>query len=317
MKVTILQSLGVNSKDIAAFRAKVLSKNYQVEIFDTLPESEDDAINRSKDSEVILLVNYPLSSKIISACPKLQMISVAFTGYDHVDLVECKKRNIIVCNTPGYATNSVAELTFGLIFSVLRNIIPCNEIVRKGGTRQGLIGNELHGKTFGIIGTGAIGMQVATIAKAFGCNLLGYNRTEKPEGAALGLKYVDLKTLVSQSDVISVHTPLSSQTKNLIDKTEFDLMKSSAIVIQTSRGGTINEDAFADALNSGKIAGAGIDVFVQEPPLNQDNSLLKAKNTVLTPHVAFATKEALSRRANIAFANILLWIDGSVQNKVS
>lgn len=316
MNIVFLQSLGVEAKKLSLIKQQLSEKGHFVTFFDAVPLTETEAIMRAKDAEVLVVVNYPLTEKIINACPKLKMISVAFTGFDHIALKTCQARKIVVCNAAGYSTNSVAELAFGLMIAVLRNIIPSNNVVRKQGTRIGLIGNDLCGKTLGIIGTGTIGIRVAEIGKIFGCNLLGYNRTQKDEAKKLGIKYTDLKTLLVESDIITVHVAYNDQTKNLIDKKEFDLMKPSTIVIQTSRGGTINEIAFTEALNSGKIAGSGIDVFVQEPPLDLNNPLLSAKNTVLTPHVAFATKEALVRRADITVDNIYQWLKGWPQNRV-
>lgn len=317
MKIVIMQPLAISERVLEKYKETLTKEGHTVTYFDSIPKDQDDVTSRIKDAEVVVAVNYPISAKAINSCPNLKMISVAFTGFDHVDIDACKKKAIVVCNSAGYATHSVAELAFGLIISVIRNIVACNNVVRKQGTRQGLIGNELYGKTLGIVVTGAIGMRVAKIGKAFGLRLLGYSRSEKPESVKLGLKYVDLNTLLKESDIITVHAPFNKETENMIDKEEFDLMKPAAIVIQTSRGGTINEQAFAEALNSEKIAGAGIDVFVQEPPVDANNPLLTAKNTVLTPHVAFATKEALVKRADIAFNNITAWIKGNPTNRVA
>ncbi|KKQ23950.1 MAG: Lactate dehydrogenase-like protein dehydrogenase [Candidatus Roizmanbacteria bacterium GW2011_GWC2_37_13] len=316
MKIVILQPLAIDKSQLDVFIKTLSDKGHELTSFDTLPKDKKEAIERAKNAEILMLVNYPFDKESIKSCPNIKMISVAFTGFDHVDTEECKKRNIVVCNAAGYATNSVAELTFGLIISLLRNIPKCNEVIRVGGTRQGLIGNDLYGKTLGIVGTGTIGLRVAEIGKAFGCKLLGYSHSERKEATQLGLKYTDLKTLLSGSDIITVHSPLNSETKDLISWDEFKLVKSTVFVIQTSRGGTINKEAFTDALNTKKIAGGGIDVFVQEPPVSLDNQLLKTTNSVMSPHVAFATKEALVRRAEIAFNNVSGWINGKVQNKV-
>lgn len=317
MNIVILEPLGIDEKQLNQLIDKLKLKNHQVTSYSSPPRNEAETIERVNDAEIIILVNYPLTQIMINSAKKLKMISVAFTGYDHIDTRTCKENNIIVCNSAGYATNSVAELTFGLIIGVLRNITACNKATRQGKTRSGLIGNELNGKTLGVIGTGAIGLKVAEIGKAFDCRILGYSRTQKPEANKLGLKYADLKTLLKESDIISIHTPLTDDTKNLIDIAEFKLMKPTAIFIQTSRGGTVNETALAEALNSETIAGAGIDVFTHEPPLDLNHPLVKAKNTVLTPHVAFATKEALSKRAQIAFANIEKWLTNQIQNRVA
>ena len=316
MKIVILQPLAINKAQLDIFTKLLSDKEHEINVYDSLPKDKADSITRAKNAEILMLVNYPFDKESIEACPNLKMISVAFTGYDHIDIEACKKRGIVVSNTAGYSTNSVAELAFGLILSLLRNIPKCNEVVRVGGTRQGLVGNDLYGKTLGIIGTGTIGLRVAEIGKAFGCKLIGYSHSERKEAKQLGLNYVDLKTLLSESDIITVHSPLTNETKDLISTEEFKLMKPTTLVVQTSRGGVINEEAFADALNTNKIAGGGIDVFVQEPPVSLDNPLLKTKNSVLSPHVAFATKEALVRRADIAFQNIIGWLEGKVQNRV-
>lgn len=316
MKITILQPLAIDKTTLDVLIKSLSLLGNEVKYFDSFPKDKIDAIQRAKEADMLLLVNYPFDKESIDSCPNLKMISVAFTGYDHIDIETCKKRSIVVCNAAGYATNSVAELTFGLIISLLRNIPKCNEVVRMGGTRQGLIGNDLYGKTLGIIGTGTIGLRVAEIAKVLGCKLIGYSQSEKKEAIELGLRYSDLKTLVTESDIITVHSPLTKRTKDLLSWEEFKLMKPTALVIQTSRGGTVNEEAFADALSNKKIAGGGIDVFVQEPPVSLDNPLLKTSSSVMSPHVAFATKEALIRRAEIAFKNITGWIEGKIQNKV-
>ncbi len=316
MNIVLLEPIGISDKKLKAFEKALTGKGHQLTSFDSQPKNTAECIKRAKNAEVLMMVNYPLSAEVINSCSKLKMISVAFTGYDHVDTKTCKEKGIVVCNSAGYSTDSVAELTFGLIISVLRNLVKCDEVTRKGETRKGLIGNELKGKTLGIIGTGVIGLRVAEIGRAFGCKLLGYSRTEKQEATELDLKYVDFNTLISQSDIITIHTPLTDKTKDLISDKEFELMKPTAILIQTSRGGTVNEKALTKALNSGKIAGAGIDVFITEPPLNPSDELLKAKNTVVAPHVAFATKEALDKRADIAFTNIDKWLEGKEQNRV-
>lgn len=316
MNIVLLEPLGINNDKLKAFKKTLTNQGHQLTSFDFQPKDTAECIERIKDAEILILANYPISEEAISSCAKLKMISVAFTGYNHVSIEACKKKEIVVCNAAGYSTDSVAELTFGLIISVLRNLVKCDEATRKGATRKGLIGNELKGKTLGIIGTGAIGLRVTEIGKVFGCKLLGYSRTEKPKAIELGLAYVDLNTLLSQSDIVTIHTPLTSKTEGLISKKEIELMKQSAILIQTSRGGTVHEKALTEALNSGKIAGAGVDVFVTEPPLNSNNELLKAKNSVVAPHVAFATKEALDKRADIAFTNIYKWLEGKEQNRV-
>ena len=171
----------------------------------------------------------------------------------------------------------------------------------------------MEGKKFGVVGTGAIGLKVAAIAQAFGCQVYAYSRTKKD---IPGITYVDLDTLLSTCDIVSLHTPLNDATRGMIGKEQLALMKPNAILINTARGPVVDSAALAEALNSGKIAGAGIDVFEGEPPIAKDHPLLTAKNVIATPHVAFATKEALVKRAVIVFDNIVKWMDGNPQNVI-
>ena len=263
-----------------------------------------------------MLANQPLSAEIINACPKLKMLSVAFTGVDHIALAACRARNILVCNAAGYSTNAVAELTFGLAISVIRNIVPCDARCRRAETKDGLVGFELFGKTFGVVGTGAIGARVAKIAAAFGCRVLAYSRTEKQKLVDAGVQYVSLDELLEQSDFVSLHVPLTEATRGLINAEAIAKMKQGAVLLNTARGPVVDSAALAAALNAGKLAGAGIDVFEGEPPIAKDHPLCSAKNTVLTPHVAFASREALETRADIVFANIEKWLAGAPQNIV-
>jgi D-3-phosphoglycerate dehydrogenase len=263
-----------------------------------------------------MLANLPFRKEVIENCPNLKMISVAFTGVDHVDIDVCKERGITVCNAAGYSTNAVAELAFGLAISVIRNIVPCDKATRAEKTKDGLVGTELFNKKFGVVGTGAIGLKVAEIAKAFGCEVLAYSRTQKEDAIKKGVKYVELDTLLKESDIVSLHVPLNKNTKNLLDENKIALLKPSAVVINTARGPVVDNTALAKALNEGKIAGAGIDVFETEPPIASTHPLINAKNTVLTPHVAFASKEALYTRAQIVFDNIDKWLQKKPQNLI-
>ena len=233
------------------------------------------------------------------------MLAVAFTGLDHVDLKYCEERGIKVQNCAGYATTAVAELTFGLLLDLCRNIGKCDTAARNGGTKAGLIGFELEGRTMGIVGTGAIGARVAKLAAAFGMDVIAYSRTP---GKVAGVRYVSLEELLAQSDVVSLHVPLTDETRGMIGEKELALMKETAVLVNTARGPVVDTKALADALNSGRIAGAAIDVFDKEPPLDADEPLINAKNTVVTPHVAFATDESMIKRAEIEFRNIAEFI---------
>ena len=314
MRISVLEPLGLPKEEVYSIAKPVIDRGHEVILFEDKVQDKKVLMERAKDAEVLVLANMPLEGEVIKSDDKLKMISVAFTGIDHVDTMACTEKNVMVCNAAGYSTSSVAELTYGLIFSVLRNIVPLDKATREGKTRSGFSQNEILGKTIGIVGTGAIGMRVGQISKAFGCNVLAYSRSEKKEAIDAGFKYVSLDELLSKSDIVSLHVPLNDETKGLISKEKIELMKSSAILINTARGPVVDNNALAEALKKGEIKGAGIDVFEIEPPIAKDHPLFNAPNVVVTPHIAFATEEAMYRRCEIVFKNIEKWLDGSPQN---
>ncbi|MDY4078948.1 MAG: 2-hydroxyacid dehydrogenase [Clostridium sp.] len=313
MKLTILEPLGVEKEKFLKMANDVLGDRVEIKFYETRVEDTETLIERSKDADIVVLSNFKYKKEVIEKCPNLKMICVAFTGVDHVDMEYCRERGIMVCNCAGYSTVAVADLVFGLLISIYRNIIACDKVTREEGTKNGLVGFELEGKKFGVIGTGAIGMRVANIAKAFGCEVYGYSRTVK-EGN--GINYVDLNTLLSTCDIVSLHVPLNDSTKGLINKDNIKLMKKNAVLINTARGPVVDSEALADALKSGKIAGAGVDVFEVEPPIPSSHILFGAPNLVVTPHVAFATKESMVKRAEIVFDNIDKYLEGKPQNVI-
>lgn len=316
MKIVILEPLGVSEEELRNIAKSITDKGHELIIHKDRNLDIEVLKERAKDAEVLVLANMPLKGEVISSAEKLKMISIAFTGVDHVDLKVCKDKKLLVCNAAGYSTPSVAELTYGLIFSVLRNIVSLDKATREGKTKDGYSQNDLAGKTIGLIGTGAIGSKVAEIAIAFGCKVLAFNRSEKEELKAKGVKYVSLQELLKESDIVSIHTPLNEATKGLINAENLSIMKKSAILINTARGPIVDNSALAKALKEGKIAGAGIDVFDIEPPLSIDNDLLHAPNCVVTPHIGFATKEAMVRRAHITLGNIEKWLEDKPQNVI-
>ena len=313
MKLVIIEPLGVDQDKLLSMAQAVLPQDIEITYYDTRVSDTDTLISRGRDADIIAVSNLPLNADVINGCSNLKMLAVAFTGVDHIAMDACRQRGITVCNCAGYSTAAVADLVFGMVVALYRNLIPCNEAVRREGTKEGLIGFELEGKTFGIIGTGAIGLRVAPIAQAFGCRVLAYSRTKKD---VPGITYTDLETLLKSSDIVSLHTPLTPETRGLIGEKELSSMKPSAILINTARGPVVDSAALADALNCGKIAGAGVDVFEMEPPVPADHPLLNAKNLIATPHVAFATREALVKRAAIVFDNIDRWIKGTPANVI-
>lgn len=311
MKIVQIEPLGITDEQLKSLVEKLENNGDEYIAYDSRETDTDKLIERVKDADVVVLANQPFPAEVVEKCEKLKMISVAFTGVDHVAVDECKKRGICVCNAAGYSTNAVSELVFGLIISLYRKINEGKENMTSDVKMAP--GIELSGKKFGIIGTGAIGLKTAEIAKAFGCEVYAYSRTEKHID---GVKYITLCDLMRTCDIISVHVPLNDSTKDLVSSMLIDEMKSDAILINTARGPIIDNTALAKALKDGKIAGAGIDVFDTEPPLAPDYPLLDAPNTVLMPHIGFSTKEALYKRAVITINNITSWKSGEPQNVV-
>lgn len=313
MKLVILEPLGVEKEKLLAKAKEMLSDKMEIIYYDTRVEQTETLIERSKDADAVVLTNFKYGKEVMEHCPNLKLVCIAFTGVDHVDVAFCHERGIVVCNCAGYSTVAVSDLVFGLLISLYRNIIPCDKVIREGGTKAGLVGFELEGKKFGVVGTGAIGMRTARIAKAFGCEVYAYSRTVKPE---TGIQYVDLNTLMATCDIVSLHVPLTKETKDLINAKNLSLMKKNAILINTARGPVVNSEDLANALKNGQLAGAGIDVFEVEPPVPVTHPLFQAPNVVATPHVAFATKESLEKRADIVLDNINQWLQHTPKNIV-
>src|SRR5690554_323672 len=316
MKVVILESLRISDDEFNRLTKPLTDNGHELVIY-TDGKSDDETLKaRIKDAEILVIANMPLSGEVIDAAEKLQYISVAFTGYNHIDLDKCKEKGIKVSNAAGYSTHSVAEITFGLIISLLRNIVPLEAVVRNGGTKDGYRQIDLNGKTLGVIGTGSIGSAVAEIGLAFGCKVIAYNRSEKSALISKGVEYMSLDEVLKASDIVTLHTPLTDETKHLIDKEKLALMKPSSFIINTAVGPIIDNDALAEALHNGIIAGAGLDRVDMEPPVPADYPILDAPNVVLLPHIGFATEEAMVRRAVITFENIVKWEKGEQENIV-
>ena len=311
MKLVIIELLGVEDEKLLQMAKEALPESVEITYYNTRVADTDTLIERGKDADIIAVSNLPLNADVIRGCANLKMLAVAFTGVDHIAMDVCRERGITVCNCSGYSNAAVADLVFGMIVALYRNLPACGQAVRNGKTKDGLIGFELEGKKFGVVGTGAIGLKVAAVAQAFGCQVYAYSRTKKE---IPGITYVDLDTLLAECDIVSLHTPLNDGTRGLINGERLAKMKPNAVLINTSRGPVVDSAALAEALNSGKIAGAGIDVFEGEPPIPADHPLLTAKNVIATPHIGFATKEALVKRAVIVFDNIVKWMAGTPQN---
>ena len=260
-------------------------------------DTEDETIARLQGAQIVLLNKVPITERVLSACPELKLICVLATGYNVVDCAAAARRNIPVCNVPGYGTAAVAQFTFALLLELCHRVGHHDHVVHQGkwsdcpdfcfwDTPQ----MELAGKTMGIIGYGSIGRAVGRIARAFGMEVIAYNRTRYDDGET----YVELDTLLAQSDVVSLHCPLFPETKGMIDGAAIAKMKDGAILLNTARGPLVEETALAAALRSGKLRGAAMDVVSSEPIL-RGNPLLTAPNCVITPHMAWAPLESRRR----------------------
>ena len=316
MKIVILESLGINDEELNSISKPLTDNGHELVVYDDGKLDDETIKVRIKDAEILVLANTPLSGDVIETAEKLKYISIAFTGYNHIDLEKCKEKGIKVSNAAGYSTNSVAELTFGLITALLRNIVPLDAITREGGTKNGYRQTDLNGKTLGILGTGDIGSAVAKLGLAYGCKVIAYNRSVKQELVDKGVEYKSLDDVLKASDIVTLHIPLTAETKNLIDKDKLVLMKTSSFLINTAIGPIVDHDALAEALHNGTIAGAGLDRVEMEPPVPTDYPILSAPNTVLLPHIGYATEEAMVRRAEITFNNIITWEKDKQENIV-
>ncbi len=314
MKVVIMESLGISEEELDARKKPLEEKGVE---FVSYPRTLDvpTLIGQAKDADAMIIANMPMPGEVIRACDKLKYIDVAFTGVDHVGLDACKEKGVAVNNASGYSNEAVAELVIGMAVSLLRNVSKVEERARQGRTKDGLVGCEIKGRNVGIIGLGKIGMRSAELFHAFGANVLASSRTNHADAPEY-VRQVPLEEVLSESDVVVLHCPLNDSTRGMIDAQKLEMMKKNAILINVARGPVVNAKDLADALNNDVIAGAGIDVFDVEPPLSDDEPLLHAKNTLLTPHVAFASEESMSLRVEIVFDNLASWMDGNQKNVI-
>ena len=314
MKIALIEPLRVPETLIEQLAQPIKDKGHEFIYYNEKTTDTGELIERSRDADIVMIGNNPFPEEVVYALDKTQLINVAFTGVDHVGKKAADRKGISIANAAGYSDQSVAELVIGLTLDVYRAISKGNEDVRSADFPGMIQGREIRGKTVGIIGTGNIGLKTAQLFKAFGADLIGYSRTEKEEAKDLGLVYKSIDEVFKESDILSLHLPVTDETKGLVSSEKLALMKSSAILINCARGPIVDNEALADLLNKDEISGAGIDVFDMEPPLPQDYPLLKAKNAVLTPHVAYLTDEAMVQRAHIAFDNTLAFIEGNPKN---
>lgn len=314
MKITILDGFAVNPGDLDW---NILAPYGTVTVYDRT-DSNEESIARIGDSEIVLVNKTPLPASVIEACPSIRMIGMLATGYNIVD-VDCARRHgIPVCNVPSYSTASVAQFAIALLLEICHHCGRHNVLVHEGAwtscqdfclwtTPQ----MELAGKTLGIIGYGRIGQQTARIAQALGMRVITFSRSRNAEG-----EYVDLDTLLRESDVISLHCPLFPETSGIISRENIGKMKDGAILINTARGALLDEQAVADALAAGKLRGVAVDVTTVEP-IRKENPLLSAPNCIITPHMAWTPIEARCRLLNTVRDNIRSFTEGKPQNVVN
>ncbi|MBA7490390.1 Hydroxypyruvate reductase [subsurface metagenome] len=295
-----------------------LKKYGEVKLYNTKASSQEEFIQRMKEAEVVINVRAysKFMEEVFKSSPSLKLLSILGTGTDNVDLEAATRYNVLVTNTPGFAKVAVAEHALALMLSVARRISLIDKEVKEGKWPRGLM-TQLYGKTLGLIGLGAIGGQLAKISKGIGMKAISWTfHPSKQRAQECGVEFISLEDLLRETDVISVHLRLTSQTQNLIGEKEFSLMKPTAIIINTARGPIINQGALVDALIEGKIAGAGLDVFDKEP-LSLDDPLLKLDNVVLTPHNAGMTPETIEKGAQMAVDNIINYLQGNPTHVVN
>lgn len=299
MKIVFLEPLGLTVEAIDKACENLKKQGHEVVIYpDRRPEMN---IERAAGADVVVESNMPLRKDFLDACPNLKMLSIAFTGLDHIDMDECKRRGITVMNAAGYSTEAVAEETICMMIGLYRHVIENDRITRSCKGPSMAPGREIAGKTVGIIGMGAIGQRTAALAQAFGCKVIAWNRTPKQ---VQGVTFVDKETLLKESDIIALHIALNNETRNFLTAQDFKMMKSSAIIVNAARGPVVNTNDLSEALKNGTIAGAALDVYDGEPPLSNDNPILTAPNTLLLPHIGFSTEEAFKERLKIVVKNV-------------
>jgi glycerate dehydrogenase len=317
MKIVILDGYTLNPGDLSWDEFRKIGA---VEIYDRTPV--DKILERAEGAEIIFTNKTPLSKDVLDQLPLIKFIGVLATGYNVIDIAAAKQKGITVSNVPGYGTTSVVQMTFALLLELCQHVQLHSDAVMKGKWQRSadwcfwdypLV--ELSGKTMGIIGFGKIGQQVADVAAAFGMNIIGTARHESDQSHRTSFKWKDVPQLLEQSDVVSIHCPLFPETTGLINRNSLQLMKKSAFLLNTSRGPIIVEEDLAHALNNDLIAGAGIDVLTVEPP-TRNNPLFKAKNCIITPHIAWATIESRSRLMEIAVKNLVSFVSGKPINVV-
>lgn len=319
MKLTVIDGYTMNPGDLSWAQYE---KFGELRVFDHSTDDEDEVIRRIGDSEIVIANKSKVTRRVIDACPNIRFIAVQATGYDPIDYVYAREKGIPVSNVPAYGTDSVAQFAIALLLEICGHAGHHDQAVHQGKWAQ--CGDwcfwdypmiELSGKTMGIIGFGRIGQAVGRIASALGMKVLAYNRSRSESGAKIG-EYVELNELLSRSDVISLHCPAFPETVGIINKDTIAKMKDGVILINNSRGALVVEQDLADALNSGKVYAAAVDVVSGEP-IRENNPLLSARNCLITPHISWAPRESRQRIMDCTEENIRCFLAGKPQNVVN
>lgn len=319
MKIVILDGYCVNPGDRSWEK---LEKLGELTVYDRTPYNDADIIERIGDSEIVVTNKTPISENTLKSCPGIKFITVLATGYNIVDTAAARARGIGVANIPGYGTDAVAQFAISLLLELCAHVGHHSARVHEGAWNSSpdwcfwdhpLI--ELTGKTIGILGYGRIGKQTGRIAKALGMKVLANSRS-KQSGSDDVAEFTDVDTLIRSCDVIALHCPLFPETREIINKDNIAKMKDGVMIINNSRGQLVNEQDLADALNSGKVAAAGLDVLSSEP-VSSDNPLLTAKNCIITPHISWAPVEARQRIIDATCSNITAFLEGRAENIVN
>lgn len=320
MKIVVLDGYTLNPGDLSWDGLKQFG---DLTVHDRTMYNNNDIIKNIGNADVVFTNKTPINKEILNNSPALKYIGVLATGYNVVDIVTAKTQGITVTNVPDYSSKSVAQFTMALILELCHHIGAHNVAVQQGDwikSKDFSFWNypliELAEKTLGIIGFGKIGKATAKLAQAFGMKILVFNRTVYSEFESDNLKFVPLDDLLQNSDFISLHCPLTDETKGIINSSSIEKMKKSAFIINTSRGPLVVEKDLAEALNNDKLAGAAVDV-ISEEPMKEQNPLLNAKNCIITPHIAWAPKEARQRLMDTTIDNLQVFLDGNPQNVVS
>lgn len=319
LKLVILDGISVNSGDLSWEPIINLFDEYK--IYDRTDKEQ--IKERIADADFVLLNKIKITEDIIKSAPKLKYIGIFATGFNIIDLDAAKKYGVTVCNVPDYSTDSVAQHVFAILFEMTSKVSKFNNLVHNGDwasskdfTITSVPTTEIAGKTIGILGFGNTGRRVSQIAQAFGMNILVYNRTVYKEFENSSLKFVSKEELFKNSDIITLHLPLNDETRNIIDKQSISIMKDGVHIINVARGPEVNEQDVTDAMKNGKLGAFGCDVVSLEP-IVENNPLLTCDNIIITPHIAWRTKEARTRLLSIVQANIEAYMNNKPQNVVN